>query len=297
MLKLFSAADAKDLTIIGGIADGVGTRGYLTGAGHSALNVPYGMAADNLLELTLVTPSGDVITANECQNTQYFYAFRGGGGSTFGVLLSATIKTIPTPAINMISLTIASLSGPTEDYWDAMTYILTQYPTLSDSYISGYPAIPPVYPISATTSIAAFLGRFNDHLSPYNDTSNISALLDPIISHITKTWPSLVVSNNTTSYPDFYQNFLANRDQESASLNVALGCRLLGADTLNGNPTALKAALKGLSQGSAILPFLLDGKGVADAQPRGGSDAVNPAWRTGLAHVGGISFMKLLDFC
>ena len=32
--------------------------------------------------------------------------------------------------------------------------------------------------------------------------------------------------------------------------------------------------------------YLLGGKGVADAVPRGGSDAVNPAWRKAVVHAG-----------
>jgi len=286
MSELFSAADAKGLTIIGGAAEGVGIGGYLTGAGHSALSVSHGMAADNVLEVTLVTPSGEIIRANECQNTDYFYAFRGGGGSTFGVLLSATIRTIPSPAMAMIALTISSYAGPTDDYWDAMTYILTQYTTLANNSISGYPYLLPTYPVSATTSISTYSARFHDHDSPYNDTSRISTLFDPIISHIKTTWPSLVVSNSTTSYPNFYQNFLANHDTSAAGADTVVGSRLLGVDTLSGDVTALKSAIKSFSNGTQIGVFLLGGKGIADAQPRGGSNAVNPAWRTALAHVG-----------
>ncbi|TVY60837.1 putative FAD-linked oxidoreductase [Lachnellula suecica] len=285
MAELYKASDANNLTIVGGMGEGVGIGGYITGSGHSPLSTSYGMAADNLLELTLATPSGDIITANECQNTDYFYAFRGGGGGTFGVLLTATIKTYPTPAINMITLTVSSYTGPTDDYWSAMTYILTQFPTLSDSYISGYPYLIPTYPVSATASISTYSARFLDHLSGFNDTSKISALFDPIISHITTTWPSLTISNSTTSYPNMYLNFLANYDTSAAGTDKFIGSRLLGADVLSGNTTALNTALRGVSQGAEFGTFLLGGQGVADAQPRGGSDAVNPAWRSALAHV------------
>jgi FAD/FMN-containing dehydrogenase len=35
----------------------------------------------------IVTPNGDLVTANECQNKDLFWAIRGGGGGTFGVIL------------------------------------------------------------------------------------------------------------------------------------------------------------------------------------------------------------------
>jgi hypothetical protein len=37
-----------------------------------------------------VTPRGEYLTANACQNTDLFWALRGGGGGTFGVVLEAT---------------------------------------------------------------------------------------------------------------------------------------------------------------------------------------------------------------
>jgi hypothetical protein len=291
LTELYSAADAKGLTIIGGMADSVGIGGYLTGAGMGALTVEHGLAADNILELTLVTPSGDIITANECQNTDYFYAFRGGGGSTFGVFTSVTLQTIPSMAVNQITLTISSDAGPTDNYWDAMTYILTQYPTLSNNSISGFPFVLPTSPVST------YSGPFHDLDSPYNDTSKISALFGPIISHVATTWPTLNVSNSTTSYSNFYQYWNANKDTSTtAGRDTLLGSRLLGPDTLNGDVSALKTALKGFSGGGSFGALLLGGKGVADAQIRGGSDAVNPAWRSALTHVGKhLSSAVLLD--
>lgn len=49
----------------------------LLGGGHSPIGAKYGMAVDQVLEFKLVTPDGKYITANECQNTDYFWALRG----------------------------------------------------------------------------------------------------------------------------------------------------------------------------------------------------------------------------
>lgn len=53
------------------------------------------MGADNVMEATVVTPNGDLVTADECQNKDLFWAIRGGGGGTFGVILSLTVNTYP----------------------------------------------------------------------------------------------------------------------------------------------------------------------------------------------------------
>jgi len=57
--------------------DSVGYGGYITGGGHGALANLHGLAADNVLEMEIVTPKGDLLTINECQNQDLFWAMRG----------------------------------------------------------------------------------------------------------------------------------------------------------------------------------------------------------------------------
>jgi hypothetical protein len=47
------------------------------------------------LQYTVVTPNGKVVVANKCQNSDLFWALRGGGGGTFGVVLDSTHKVEP----------------------------------------------------------------------------------------------------------------------------------------------------------------------------------------------------------
>jgi FAD/FMN-containing dehydrogenase len=77
MWSLNSAAALRNLTIISGGQHSVGYGGYMTGGGHGALGATYGMAADQVLELEVVTPSGDIVIANECKNQDLFWAMRG----------------------------------------------------------------------------------------------------------------------------------------------------------------------------------------------------------------------------
>ena len=77
MLELDEQAQLRNLTIVSGGAGTVGVGGYLTGGGHGALSSTYGMAADQVLEMEVVTPGGDILTINECQNRDLFWAMRG----------------------------------------------------------------------------------------------------------------------------------------------------------------------------------------------------------------------------
>ena len=77
MLEIDEQAHLRNLTIVGGGAGTVGIGGYLTGGGHSALSSTYGLATDQVLEMEIVTPGGEILTVNECQNIDLFWAMRG----------------------------------------------------------------------------------------------------------------------------------------------------------------------------------------------------------------------------
>ena len=52
-----------------------------------------------------------------------------------------------------------------------------------------------------------------------------------------------------------------------------------------GEISALKEAIQAATEPNGMIDFyLLGGKGVRDAKPRGGSSAVNPGWRKALIH-------------
>lgn len=47
------------------------------------------------LQFEVVTPDGAHRLANACTNSDLFFALRGGGGGTFGVVLGVTMKALP----------------------------------------------------------------------------------------------------------------------------------------------------------------------------------------------------------
>jgi FAD/FMN-containing dehydrogenase len=77
MRELYRAASDRNYMIVGGSSTTVSVGGYLTGGGHSPLSPLFGMGADNVMELEIVTADGELVVANECQNTDLFWAVRG----------------------------------------------------------------------------------------------------------------------------------------------------------------------------------------------------------------------------
>jgi hypothetical protein len=99
----------------------------------------YGQGADNIIQAVLVTPAGEVITVNECQNSDIFWAMWGGGGGTFGVIVNITMKAYPMPSVHMMGLTITAKSSTTSKQWYKLVADVHRLmPTAQDQGMSGY---------------------------------------------------------------------------------------------------------------------------------------------------------------
>lgn len=69
--------------------------GWIGGGGHGALSNQLGLGVDRTLQFKVVTPDGVLRVANDCQNTDLYFALRGGGGGTFGVVMETTMIAAP----------------------------------------------------------------------------------------------------------------------------------------------------------------------------------------------------------
>ncbi|SGY30076.1 BQ5605_C002g01113 [Microbotryum silenes-dioicae] len=100
--KLYQFAEDNNITILGGSARTVGpSGGWIQGGGHGALSNQLGLGVDRTLQFKIVMPNGTYVTANKCQNTELFWAIRGGGGSTFGVIIESTTTAAPQVAVQV----------------------------------------------------------------------------------------------------------------------------------------------------------------------------------------------------
>jgi FAD/FMN-containing dehydrogenase len=70
----------------------VGLAGLVQSGGFGSYSKHYGSAAGNLLEAEVVTADGQIRIANACTNPDLFWALKGGGGGSFGVISKMTLR-------------------------------------------------------------------------------------------------------------------------------------------------------------------------------------------------------------
>jgi FAD binding domain len=87
----------------GGVVSTTGVGGLTLGGGIGYLSRRFGLSVDNLLEVDMVLANGEFVKASADENSDLFWAIRGGGGN-FGIVTSFLFRLQP------VSMVVA---GPT----------------------------------------------------------------------------------------------------------------------------------------------------------------------------------------
>ncbi|KAI0043010.1 FAD-binding domain-containing protein [Auriscalpium vulgare] len=271
---IYAATKAEGKIFVGGTAATVAAGGgYTQGAGHSAFGPIYGLAADNVLEYQVVIASGELITANSRDLTAggaVFWALRGGGAGSWGVIISATFRTFPafpitlhqaTVTTNSSVLTAAVMSAHAKHIFDWDGVRAGQYFYLANN-------------ADGTSSLA--LSTVFSNLTG----ADVEAQMAPLLADVTALGATVSGEGTITALPNDILGFA----DDSSGVNLILGSRLIPA-TAYLDPTKVGAAYKTLIDGGAqrVLGHMLGGGKVAENANI--SSAVLPKWRTAKTHV------------
>lgn len=163
-----AALQPHNLALTSGDTTSVGVGGLTLGGGVGWMVRQYGLALDSLVAAEVVTASGDVVTASEHENSELFWALRGGGGN-FGAVTSFTFQAHPLDGIVAGSIMLSADDlAPTLKAWrDAMRAA----PEELNTTFLAMPAFGPEMP-AATQILVVYAG---------SDESAASAAIEPLL--------------------------------------------------------------------------------------------------------------------
>lgn len=93
-----SATQKAGLVFPSGVVSHTGASGLILGGGTGWLTRRFGLSCDNVEGFTLVTADSSVVRANLKENSDLFWALRGGGGN-FGVVTEFEVKLHPLTSV------------------------------------------------------------------------------------------------------------------------------------------------------------------------------------------------------
>ncbi|KAI6144934.1 hypothetical protein BKA82DRAFT_4168424 [Pisolithus tinctorius] len=240
--------------------------GWFQGGGHSSLSPSYGLGVDNVVQLTVVTSTGAHLTVNNYQYSDLFWALRGGGGGTYGIVTSVTYRTYQQLPVVLYFMQ-ANVTNTTV-MKELIGGMLRLQPNLTDDGWSGYGFF--------VNTSATFIG-----MNPGISTAAANASTQPLTDY----WLSLEskgisleveISPFDTWYAwhTWFQQLFSTTGEDGTNMMVT--SRLLSRDILT-NQYADVAEILSDCQGEVNM---VAGGKVAQISPD--SAGLNPAWRNAI---------------
>ncbi|KAK0631177.1 hypothetical protein B0T17DRAFT_486958 [Bombardia bombarda] len=271
--EVYAAAERNGVTAVGGECRTVGVAGgYIAGGGHSPMSTLVGMGADQVLSLEVVLPNGRFVTASEDSYPDLYWALRGGGGSTYGVVTSLVIKAYP--KIPVTTMTFGFTTGPNvtvDTFWAGFKAYMSYFSAFTDAGAYGYFIVVAIGPDQ-------YLFNFMPLWGGNMTKPQLVSLVTPFLNELSNL--GIAVTPNFTEYDSLYKAFNGTWGPEQVGGSVGNSASRLFPRENFVTPAKLNATLGAvryaIEQGGVLI-----GYNIRPAVNPGvnQNNAVNPAWR------------------
>ena len=170
------------------------------------------------MEITIVTADGNLLIANPYQNQDLFWALRGGGGGTWGVVTSVTYKTHPSTPFSAAFLSVNSTNANSTQ--NLFGEIVRLTPSLVEQGYGGYGIV-------TTAQLQFFV------ISPNVTLDQTQATFFPLFQ-LAASQPGFSVQNETVAFQDFWEfyNLLFNNTNGEVGVPTEISSWLLPKDVI-----------------------------------------------------------------
>ncbi|KAJ5377518.1 uncharacterized protein N7496_004927 [Penicillium cataractarum] len=275
--EIYEKANELGFSVVGGEGKTVGVAGgYVLGGGHSPLSSIYGLAADQVLALEVVLANGRFVTVTEESDPDLFWAIRGGGGGTFGIVTSVISRVHPKVGVTVTTFSFSTGTDVSADtFWAGVRSYMERFPAHADAGTYAY-----FWILNTGTDSFEFL--MNPFFAVNHTLAEYTALVQPWYDELADL--GISITPNSTYYDNFYDAWSAGFPLETVASSVMMtGSRLFPranweSDSLfNSTFDALRSTI---SEGYVLLAFNLKAE-LVDGYP---SNSANPAFRNTLLH-------------
>ncbi|PHH86230.1 hypothetical protein CDD83_10544 [Cordyceps sp. RAO-2017] len=262
--EAYRYADEENVTIICGYSPTVGiSGGWTQGGGHSVLSNVYGLGADRVVQFTVVTPDGRVRVANKCQNSDLFWALRGGGGGTYGLVMDSTHIVEPSIRLSVASISVPGRQDVVGAFLDLM--VDTAIELARDGWgghIYGNKIVYVNPLITTLDSAKKSMGRVTELANAYGGSSDIS---------ISPNWYH------------FFEAHVLSSSYPVGNLNL-VGCQLVPASLFEnrGDRQKVKSHLRRMLAEGRMGYIPADSPYLAGQSVEANETSVHPAWYSSL---------------